>query len=62
MGFGQAVSTVFSKYATFSGRARRSEYWWWVLFTILVTTIAQACVWPMYRDLFGPKNLFERLD
>ena len=40
MGFGQAVSTVFSKYATFSGRARRSEYWWWVLFTILVTTIA----------------------
>jgi uncharacterized membrane protein YhaH (DUF805 family) len=40
MGFGQAVSTVFSKYATFSGRARRSEYWWWYLFTILVTAIA----------------------
>ncbi len=40
MSFGQAVSTVFSKYATFSGRARRSEYWWWYLFTILVTAIA----------------------
>jgi len=40
MGFGQAVSTVFSKYATFSGRARRSEYWWWWVFTILVTAIA----------------------
>jgi len=36
MSFGQAVSTVLSKYATFSGRARRSEYWWWYLFITLV--------------------------
>ena len=27
MGFSQAVKTCFSKYATFSGRARRSEFW-----------------------------------
>ena len=40
MGFGQAVSTVFSKYATFSGRARRSEYWYWVLFTVLLGIVA----------------------
>ncbi|MGD9957532.1 MAG: DUF805 domain-containing protein [Candidatus Nanopelagicales bacterium] len=40
MGFGQAVSTVFSKYATFSGRARRSEYWWWILFSVLVAVVA----------------------
>ena len=26
------------------------------IIAILVTTIAQTCVWPMYRDLFGPKN------
>jgi len=32
MGFGEAIRSVFSKYATFSGRAQRSEYWWWVLF------------------------------
>ena len=25
------------KYATFSGRARRKEYWWFALFTFLVT-------------------------
>lgn len=37
MGFGEAISTVFKKYAEFSGRASRSEYWWWVLFTILVS-------------------------
>jgi uncharacterized membrane protein YhaH (DUF805 family) len=40
MSFGQAVSTVFSKYATFSGRARRSEYWWWYLFVTLVYIVA----------------------
>lgn len=31
-----AVKTVFSKYATFSGRARRSEYWYFVLFNAIV--------------------------
>lgn len=40
MSFGQAVSTVFSKYATFSGRARRREYWWWYLFITLVGIVA----------------------
>ena len=35
MGFGQAIRSVFSKYATFSGRARRSEYWYFYLFSIL---------------------------
>lgn len=40
MGFGQAVSTCFSKYATFSGRARRSEFWWWQLFVIIVVLLA----------------------
>ncbi len=36
MSFGESISTVFSKYATFSGRARRSEYWWWYLFVYLL--------------------------
>ena len=35
MSFGQAVSTCFAKYVTFSGRARRSEYWYWHLFAFL---------------------------
>ncbi|MCI1245955.1 MAG: DUF805 domain-containing protein, partial [Prevotella sp.] len=38
--FVQAVSTVFRKYATFTGRARRSEYWWFQLFQVIVVTIA----------------------
>lgn len=36
MNFSNAVSTCFSKYATFSGRASRSEYWWFYLFTVLM--------------------------
>jgi uncharacterized membrane protein YhaH (DUF805 family) len=36
MGFGAAVASCFNKYATFSGRAPRSEYWWWLLFCILI--------------------------
>jgi uncharacterized membrane protein YhaH (DUF805 family) len=39
MDFGQAISAVFSKYATFEGRARRSEYWWWALFQVLVSLV-----------------------
>lgn len=36
MGFGTAVKTCMSKYTDFSGRARRSEYWWFYLFIQLV--------------------------
>ncbi|MDD4929030.1 MAG: DUF805 domain-containing protein [Gallionella sp.] len=35
MTFGESISTCFSKYADFNGRASRSEYWWWFLFTVL---------------------------
>jgi uncharacterized membrane protein YhaH (DUF805 family) len=36
MGFGQAVKTCFRKYADFHGRAPRSEYWYFVLATVLM--------------------------
>ena len=35
--FGDAIRTCFSKYATFHGRARRSEFWYWVLFNGVVS-------------------------
>lgn len=37
MGFQEAVVTVFRNYASFSGRAARSEYWWFALFSFLVS-------------------------
>ena len=40
MSFGEAVKTCFSKYVTFAGRARRSEFWWFYLFTLIVSLVA----------------------
>ena len=36
MGFKEAVQSCLSQYATFSGRARRSEYWYFSLFNALL--------------------------
>lgn len=35
MGLKEAIRTVFKKYGTIQGRARRSEYWYWQLAIIL---------------------------
>jgi uncharacterized membrane protein YhaH (DUF805 family) len=35
--FVDAIKTVFGKYADFEGRATRPEFWWWFLFTVLVS-------------------------
>ncbi|MEV4821251.1 DUF805 domain-containing protein [Micromonospora sp. NPDC049274] len=40
MSFGDAIKSAFSQYVGFKGRARRSEYWWFVLFTFLVILAA----------------------
>ena len=42
MGFMEALTTVFrNKYATFSGRASRSEYWWGYLGLAVTSTVLQ---------------------
>ena len=38
MSFGEAIQTVFRKYAEFTGRATRAEFWWWALFNVLVAS------------------------
>lgn len=35
MGFVESIRTCLAKYVTFSGRARRPEYWWFILFGTL---------------------------
>jgi uncharacterized membrane protein YhaH (DUF805 family) len=42
MSFQDAVRACLTKYADFNGRARRSEYWWFVVFTAVVTTVASV--------------------
>ncbi|MFY9330333.1 MAG: DUF805 domain-containing protein, partial [Candidatus Nanopelagicales bacterium] len=39
MGFGAAIKSVFGKYASFTGRAPRSEFWWFYLFVVLVALV-----------------------
>ena len=36
---GDAVRRFFKKYATFTGRASRSEYWWWYLVSIVIAIV-----------------------
>lgn len=53
MGFLDAVRSVFQKYATFSGRARRAEYWWFILFTILGSLVMAILDGAFFRHGMG---------
>ena len=39
MTFTDAIRTCFQNYATFSGRAARPEFWWFVLFLLLANLV-----------------------
>jgi uncharacterized membrane protein YhaH (DUF805 family) len=42
MHFQDSVKTCLNKFVDFKGRASRSEFWWFVLFTVLVNFILGA--------------------
>jgi uncharacterized membrane protein YhaH (DUF805 family) len=42
VGFSDAIQSGLANYTNFSGRSSRSAYWWWVLFTSLLSLVAQA--------------------
>lgn len=57
MNFPQAVTTCFKKYATFTGRAARSEYWFWVLFTVLASIVANVVDMSLFGiDMSNPES------
>ncbi len=39
MNFQESVKVCFSKYVEFGGRATRPEYWWFVLFIVVVSLV-----------------------
>jgi uncharacterized membrane protein YhaH (DUF805 family) len=39
MTFIESIRTCFSKYADFNGCASRPEYWWWILFNVVVSGV-----------------------
>ena len=42
--FQVAAKRFFTKYATFSGRASRSEYWWWTLAAVAVSIVLNIII------------------
>lgn len=56
MTFGDSIKTCFTKYADFTGRASRSEYWWFVLFIVLAS-IVLSMVTPLLSGLFSLATL-----
>jgi uncharacterized membrane protein YhaH (DUF805 family) len=49
MTFAKAVAAGFRNYANFKGRASRSEFWFWVLFTVIVSLVLstiESAIWP----------------
>lgn len=50
---GNAISTCLSKYATFTGRASRSEYWFFFLFIFLIGIVAGIIAGIVGSDAIG---------
>jgi uncharacterized membrane protein YhaH (DUF805 family) len=48
---------VLKKYCIFSGRARRSEFWFFILFNFIIAVLLQGAVW-VYSDNMGLMMLF----
>jgi uncharacterized membrane protein YhaH (DUF805 family) len=65
MDFWQAIRSGFSKYANFSGRAPRSEFWFWTLFYCLAGIAAsfvdRAIGLPVASGLFWLATLIPTL-
>jgi len=58
--FQTSIKTCFNKYAVFSGRASRSEYWFFVLFGLLggiITSIIDTMILGYPFEENGPSNL-----
>jgi len=56
MNYINSVKSGFKKYATFSGRAARSEYWNWVLFNFVFSIITSFWI----RSFSCPDGRYNR--
>ncbi len=56
MSFLEAVETCFEKYSRFEGRAPRSEFWYWMLFSFLAGIVAGGIDHVLGYDLFSDET------
>ena len=64
MTFQKSIETYFKKYFVFDGRAKRSEFWWFVLFCFLlgiVTAFLDVVVLGYAWAQYGPINTIANL-
>lgn len=63
MKFTESVKTVYSKYATFSGRVTRSEYWWFALFfyATLLCAVLLGVAMGIDKPIFALIGIFVAL-
>ena len=61
MSFGTAISTGFRRYAEFTGRSGVAEFWWFMLFIVLVNSAAKALDSTLLRADSGDAGLFATL-
>ncbi len=60
MDFQKSIKTCFKKYAEFSGRALRSEFWWFALFCFIggiVTGVIDVMILGYSAESYGPINI-----
>ncbi len=42
MNFQTSIRSGFQNYTNFKGRASRAEYWWWALFTVILSILLSS--------------------
>jgi uncharacterized membrane protein YhaH (DUF805 family) len=53
MTFVESIKAVLTNYAGFTGRASRSEFWWFYLFTVLVSLVFNVLSGGNAGSFFG---------
>ena len=61
MNLQQSITSVYSKYATFTGRASRSEFWWYQLFNVVIIGIPITFVSEALESAWSLANLVPSL-
>ena len=57
MTFAQAIRSGFFNYVNFRGRAARSEFWFWILFTVVGGLVAEIFDFAFFSAVTGHSPL-----